>query len=80
MLREMSLGDWFRRIFSAPTERAEEDAVRREEFGERDEAPEDPRLAGPRGGAVMPGLPASQAGEVVEAEREELNRPPDQAP
>jgi hypothetical protein len=76
----MGLGDWFRRIFSSPTETAEEEAVRREEFGEQDEAPLDPRLTAPRGGAVMPGMPPSQPGEIVEAEQEELDPPADSAP
>ena len=76
----MGLSDWFRRIFSAPTESAEEDAVRREEFGGEDEGPADPRLTATSGGAVMPGMPASEAGDVVEAEREELEPPPDPAP
>jgi hypothetical protein len=76
----MGFGDWLRRIFSGPTESAEEDAVRREEFGEQDEAPVDPRLTATSGGAVMPGMPASQAGDVVEAEQEELEPPPDSAP
>jgi hypothetical protein len=74
----MGIGDWFRRIFSSPTESAEEEAVLREEFGEQDEAPADPRPM--RGGAVMPGMPASQAQGAVEAEQEELKPPPDPAP
>ena len=80
MLPAMGLGDWFRRLFSAPTETSEEEAVRREEFGEPDEAPADPRLTQTAGGAVMPGMPASQAGDIIEAEREELDPPPEQAP
>jgi hypothetical protein len=78
----MGLGDWFRRIFSAPAKTADDEAVLRDEFGAESaesEAAPDPRLGAP-GGAVMPGLPSSQAGEVVEAEREELGLPPDPAP
>jgi hypothetical protein len=76
----MGLGDWFRRLFSGPTETSEEEAVRREEFGEVDEAPLDPRLTESAGGAVMPGMPASQPGDIIEGEREELDPPPDRAP
>jgi hypothetical protein len=76
----MSLGDWFRRIFSAPTETAEEDAVLKEEFPDSaEEPPSDPRLLS-SGGAVMPGLPASEGAEVIEAEQHELEPPPDPAP
>jgi hypothetical protein len=50
------------------------------ELGEQDEAPLDPRLTAPRGGAVMPGMPASQPGEIVEAEQEEIDPPADSAP
>jgi len=77
--RTMGLGDWFRRIFSAPAETADDEAVLREEFGAESDTAPDPRL-GPPGGAVMPGLPSSQAGEVVEGEREELGLPPDPEP
>ena len=80
MLPAMGLGDWFRRLFSAPEETSEEEAVRREEFGEPNEAPADPRLTQTAGGAVMPGMPASQPGDIIEGECEELDPPPDRAP
>ncbi|HET8751021.1 MAG TPA: hypothetical protein VFM43_00670 [Gaiellaceae bacterium] len=76
----MGLSDWLRRIFSGPVEAADEDAVRREEFAEPHAGPDDPRLTATSGGAVMPGMPASQPGDIVEAEQEELEPPPDSAP
>jgi hypothetical protein len=82
MLQAVSLGDWFRRLFSSPAESAEEDAALHEEYGATEEdAPDVPPGQPTIGGGLGPGVPGlPAAGEAAEAEIESEEAPPDQAP
>jgi hypothetical protein len=78
----MSLGDWFRRLFSSPAEAPDDEAVLREEYGAHDEGESHlqqmPETTG--GGAAMPGLGSQEGAETAQSELESLEPPPDQSP
>jgi hypothetical protein len=81
----MSLGDWFRRLFSAPSESAGDDAALREEFDAPDEGEADVSQAASAptasAGGMAPGRPGTPAAaEAAEAEIESQEAPPDPAP
>lgn len=76
----MSLGDWFKRLFSTP-EAAEDDADLREEYGVADYREAEVEQAGDTaGGAPFPGLAGEEAAEAAEADLKEFEAPPDPAP
>jgi len=70
----MSLGDWFKRLFSSSTGPAEPD----EAEAEVDAAAEGAVTTAGGMGPGMPGTPA--AAEAAEAELESEEAPPDRAP
>jgi hypothetical protein len=77
----MSIGDWFRRLFSSGGETSEEETALHEEYGTPDEAESD--LHGMEelsGGAVMPGRAASEGAEAAEADLASEEAPPDPNP
>jgi hypothetical protein len=74
----MSLGDWFRRLFSpSPSAGSPEDeAVLREEYGGEAAGPSEPGVVA---GGVS-GFAGLEDAEAVEGVEEETERPPDPAP
>ena len=76
----MSLGDWFRRLFSPSSSpsagSAEDDAIVREEYGE---AAAGPTEAGPVTGGVS-GFAGLEDAEAVEGMEEQTEAPSDPAP
>jgi hypothetical protein len=78
-LRAMSLGDWFKRLFSSET--AEDHADLHEEYGEPDpgeEALEQPGHSRAVGG--LPSIAGQEGTEAAEADLAEFEPPPDPAP
>ena len=79
MLSVMSLGDWFKRLFSSPTEAEEKDEAEADEAeAEVDLAAEGWDTTAGGMGPGMPGTPA--AAEAAEAEIESEEAPRDRAP
>ena len=77
----MSLGDWFRRLFSSASESAEEDAAKSEGYGAPDpgeEALEEPGHS--RAGGVLPGIAGIEGAEAAEDDLKSFEPPPDPAP
>jgi hypothetical protein len=79
----MSMGDWFRRLFSpsASSLSPEDEAVEREEYGTAypDTGPED----APPGSVVtggVSGFAGLEDAQAAEAEEEQFEAPPDPAP
>jgi hypothetical protein len=83
-LPTMSLGDWFRRLFSsAPAAEADEDAAAlREEYGEPgpDAGEADLKRMEVARGGPMPNVAAAEGAEAAEAEIESEEAPPDLDP
>jgi hypothetical protein len=74
MLPPMSIGDWFRRLLSGPSEAAD----MHEEYGTPDEGKADvERLAETGGGGSFA---TTEGAEAAEAELESEEAPPDPAP
>jgi hypothetical protein len=71
--KAMSLGDWFRRLFSSPTEPATDDAE-----GDVSQMATAPEATAGGLGPGRPGTPA--AAEAAQAEIEAEEAPPDPAP
>ncbi len=79
----MGLGDWFRRMFSSGSERAEKAAAMHEGFGAPDEGEVDlKRVEETGGGGGTSGLRfgASEAAEAAEDDLASEEAPPDPAP
>jgi hypothetical protein len=80
----MSIGDWFRRMFtpSGAAEQAEEEAAQREEYGTPPDEGEEYLKESEylSGGAVIPGFAASEAAEAGVEDLETEEAPPDLDP
>jgi hypothetical protein len=77
----MSVGSWFKRLFSTPSETAEDDAAEREDYGAPDSgesALEQPGHS--RGVGGLPGIAGLEGAAAAEEDLESFEPPPDPAP